>query len=104
MSIKIDAHRQAADADAIERTTTARTSDRASTDRAAADRTAKTQTDRVEVSKDAQLMTSALKAANDTGSIRHDVVERMRKLLDSGELGKDSSKLADALIDHMLNK
>jgi anti-sigma28 factor (negative regulator of flagellin synthesis) len=32
------------------------------------------------------------------------VIERMRKLLDSGELGSDSGKLADALIDHMLNK
>ncbi|MGH9373615.1 MAG: flagellar biosynthesis anti-sigma factor FlgM [Vicinamibacterales bacterium] len=98
MTIKIDANRQVADADATRRATTPRTGDRASADRAA------TKTDRVEVSSGAQLMTRALKAATDTPTVRHDVVERMRKLLDSGELGKDSGKLADALIDHMLKK
>jgi flagellar biosynthesis anti-sigma factor FlgM len=102
MSIKIDANRQAAEAEATRRAVAARTNDRASTDRTSADRAV--QTDRVEVSKDAQLMTSALKAASESSAVRHDVVERMKKLLDAGEIGKDSSKLADALIDHMLNK
>jgi flagellar biosynthesis anti-sigma factor FlgM len=100
MTIKIDGNRAAGDADGLRRVDTTRTADR---DRAAAERTS-SQTDRVEVSKDAQLMTSALKAASGPSEIRHDVVERMRKLLDSGELGRDSEKLADALIDHMLTK
>jgi flagellar biosynthesis anti-sigma factor FlgM len=98
MSIKIDGNRPAGDADATYKVGTPRTQDRVSSDRSTL------QGDRVEVSKDAQLMTSALKAAQESSPIRHDVVERMRKLLDSGELGKDSGKLADALIDHMLNK
>ncbi len=98
MSIKIDGNRPAGDADAARRVGSTRTHDRASGDRSTL------QGDRVEVSKDAQLMTSALKAAQDASPIRHEVVERMRKLLDSGELGKDSEKLADALIDRMLNK
>jgi flagellar biosynthesis anti-sigma factor FlgM len=98
MTIKIDANRLTGETDATQRVGTGRTQERVSTDRPAASG------DRVEVSKDAQLMTSALKAANDAPAIRHDVVERMRKLLESGELGKDSGKLADALIDHMINK
>jgi flagellar biosynthesis anti-sigma factor FlgM len=102
MTIKIDANRSTADAEAA-RQVAGRTPDRASTDRAAIDRSS-ARTDRVEVSRDAQLMTRALKAAGDSSAIRHDVVERMRRLLDSGELGKDSTRLADALIDHMLNK
>jgi flagellar biosynthesis anti-sigma factor FlgM len=98
MSIKIDGNRPTGDADATHRVGTSRTQERVAQERTAV------QGDRVEVSKDAQLMTSALKAAQESSAIRHDVVERMRKLLESGELGKDSGKLADALIDHMLNK
>jgi flagellar biosynthesis anti-sigma factor FlgM len=101
MTIKIDANRPTGDAEATRQA--GRTPDRTAADRAAVDRTS-TKTDRVEVSRDAQLMTRALKAAGDSSAIRHDVVERMRRLLDSGELGKDSSKLADALIDHMTNR
>ena len=98
MTIKIDGSRLTGDTDATRRVGSGRTQDRTAADRAGA------QTDRVEVSKDAKLMTSALKAANDSATVRHDVVERMRRLLDSGELGRDSGKLADALIDHMLTK
>jgi len=98
MTIKIDANRVTGETESTRRVGTGRTQERTSTDRSSV------QGDRVEVSKDAKLMTSALKAANDSSTVRHDVIERMRRLLDSGELGKDSSKLADALIDHMLNK
>ena len=98
MTIKIDGNRPSGDTDAARKVGAGRTQDRNATARSAA------RTDRVEVSKDAQLMTNALRAANDSSAIRQDVVERMRKLLDAGELGADSGKLADALIDHMLNK
>ena len=98
MTIKIDANRVTGETESTRRVGAGRTQERTSADRSSV------QGDRVEVSKDAKLMTSALKAANDSSTVRHDVIERMRRLLDSGELGKDSSKLADALIDHMLNK
>jgi flagellar biosynthesis anti-sigma factor FlgM len=102
MSMKIDGNRPAgstSDAEATRRLDQARK---------AAERTAvERQTDkgdRVEVSKDAQLMTSALKAAQEAPAIRQDVVERARQALDKGEVGKDSQKLADRLIDALLNR
>ena len=99
--MKIDANRIPGQAEATRKTEATKT-DRATTDRAAKSETPKA--DRVEVSEDARLMTSALKAANDAPAVRQDLVERMRKLLESGELGKDSAKVADKLIDHLLNK
>jgi flagellar biosynthesis anti-sigma factor FlgM len=100
MSMKIDGNRLTSDVDAARKADAARTAEKkAETDRAAA-----AKTDRVEVSKDAQLMTSAVKAAQDAPAVRHDVVERMRKALEAGEIGQDSGRLADRLIDSMLNK
>ncbi len=62
--------------------------------------------DRVEVSGDVKqvqsLVTSAVKAANDLPDIRPDAVARGRARLESGELGADANKLADALIDDLL--
>jgi flagellar biosynthesis anti-sigma factor FlgM len=104
MTIKINGNRPE-DMDGTRRVATARPEDAPSSNRTAAQTSlAAAKTDRVEVSKDAQLMTSALKAANDSSSIRHDMVDRMRQLLDAGEIGRDTGKVADALIDHMLNK
>ena len=60
--------------------------------------------DSVAVSSDAALASSAVKAANESPDIRPDVVERMKQLRDSGELGRDVGKLADSLIDAMLGK
>lgn len=60
--------------------------------------------DRVEVSPDAKLMTAALDAVKKTPAIRTELVERLREKLNSGELGKDSAKLADRLIDDLLNR
>jgi len=59
--------------------------------------------DRVEVSADAQVLASALNAAEKTPAIRTDVVERARQKLNAGEIGQDSGKLADRLIDDLLN-
>jgi flagellar biosynthesis anti-sigma factor FlgM len=103
MTMKIDGNRTPGNADATRRLETPKTVERTGTDRATA-KTDNQKTDRVEVSSDARLMTSALKAANDAPAIRQDAVERARKLLESGELGKDSAKVADKLIDDLLGK
>lgn len=58
--------------------------------------------DRVDVSSDAQLLSSAVRAANDAPEIRPAVVEAAKQKLISGELGADADRLADRLIDHML--
>ena len=61
-------------------------------------------TDRVEVSSDAQLMSSALQQANKAPAIRQDVVERARQKLAAGEVGNDPLRLADRMIDSMLGR
>ena len=99
MTMKIDGNRLTPDIDSTRRAEQTRQAEKTS-----AERTAAAKTDRVEVSKDAQLVAAALKAANDAPAVRQDVVDKMRKLMESGELGKDSGKLADRLIDHLLNK
>jgi flagellar biosynthesis anti-sigma factor FlgM len=58
--------------------------------------------DRVEVSPDAQLLNTAVKAVNDAPEIRADVVAAAKQKLLSGELGNDAERLAERLIDHML--
>ena len=102
MSMKIDGNRQAgatSDAEATKRLDQARKAERTAVERQQTDKS-----DRVEVSKDAQLMTSALKAAQDAPAVRQDVVERARQALERGEIGNDSAKLADKLIDTLLNR
>ena len=61
-------------------------------------------TDRVEVSSDAKLMASALKAATEPTTVRADVVEAMKQKLAAGEIGKDSGRLADRIIDDLLKE
>ena len=58
--------------------------------------------DRVDVSPDAQLLNSAVKAANEAPEIRADVVAAAKQKLLSGELGADADRLANRMIDHML--
>ena len=58
--------------------------------------------DRVDVSSDAQLLNTAVKAANEAPEIRPAVVEAAKQKLISGELGADAERLANRLIDHML--
>src|SRR5688572_5785209 len=97
MTIKIDGGRQAAETEATRRIDTSRKPDGGKASTAAG------KADRVEMSSNAQLMNEALKAANDAPSVRKDVVERARKALDAGQVGQDSSALADKLIDDLLN-
>jgi flagellar biosynthesis anti-sigma factor FlgM len=61
-------------------------------------------TDRVEVSSDAKLMGAALKAATDAPAIRTDLVEAMKQKLAAGEIGKDSGRLADRIIDDLIKE
>jgi flagellar biosynthesis anti-sigma factor FlgM len=62
--------------------------------------------DRVDVSADAKkvqgLVADAVKAVNALPDIRAEAVARGRAKLESGELGADAGKLADALIDDIL--
>jgi flagellar biosynthesis anti-sigma factor FlgM len=61
-------------------------------------------TDRVELSSDAQLASSAARAAANAPAIRQDVVEQARQKLLAGQIGQDPLKLADRLIDHLLER
>ena len=69
-----------------------------------ADRSGDSGSDRVQLSSDAQLASSAVRAANDAPSIRQDVVDRARQKLAAGQVGQDTMKLADRLIDHLLER
>jgi flagellar biosynthesis anti-sigma factor FlgM len=64
------------------------------------------QGDRVDVSADAKqvqsLISNAVKAAQDLPDVRPEAVARGRAKLESGDLGADAGKLADALIDDLL--
>ena len=60
--------------------------------------------DRVEVSSDARLMSSALQQAQKAPAIRQDVVERARQKLAAGEVGNDPQRLADRMIDSLLSR
>src|SRR6185369_16052853 len=62
--------------------------------------------ERVDVSADAKkaqgLVADAVKAVQALPDIRAEAVARGRAKLESGELGADANKLADALIDDIL--
>ena len=102
--MKIDQNRQSADTNATDRLNKALQTEKA--DKASkAGTTGTTKTgDRVEMSDDAKLMTSALDAAKKAPEVRPEAVERAKKLLESGQLGADAGKLADSIIDDLLKK
>jgi flagellar biosynthesis anti-sigma factor FlgM len=60
--------------------------------------------DKVQVSTTGQLAATAAAAANAVPDLRPDAVERGRALLERGELGRDAERLADALIDSLLDR
>jgi flagellar biosynthesis anti-sigma factor FlgM len=93
--MRIDRQQQTAQTEATRLETTrqnARTGDKAGA-----------KTDRLEVSKDAQLVSTALKTASTTPDIRPDVVERAKKALEAGKVGNDSRALADKMLDSLLS-
>jgi flagellar biosynthesis anti-sigma factor FlgM len=55
--------------------------------------------DHVRLSNDVQLVKAATAAAQQTPDVRQDVVDRMKALLDQGQIGNDANRLAGALID-----
>lgn len=69
-----------------------------------ADKTAAGGADKVELSSAAQLMAAAFKATSDTPAVRTEVVEAMKQKLAAGEIGNDSGRLADRLIDDLLKR
>jgi flagellar biosynthesis anti-sigma factor FlgM len=94
MSMRIDRQQQTAQTEATRLETSrqnARTADRTGA-----------KTDRLEVSKDAQLVSTALKTASSTPDIRADVVERAKKALEAGQVGNDSQALANKMLDNLL--
>jgi len=60
--------------------------------------------DSLQLSADAQLLHSALKAAAEAPAVRADKVEEVRQKLASGDIGKDAARLADRLIDDLLER
>ena len=61
-------------------------------------------TDKVEVSSDAKLFAAAVRATSEPTPVRADVVEAMKQKLAAGEIGKDSGRLADRIIDDLLKE
>lgn len=100
--VKIEANRPAQDGEATE--ALKRTVGEPRVQRSGVDRLSGENRDRVEVSPDAQLMTTALSATQKTPAIRTELVERLRQKLNAGEVGRDSGTLADRLIDDLLNR
>jgi flagellar biosynthesis anti-sigma factor FlgM len=99
--VKIDGNRPAdpGAAEALKRAVSEQRVQRSGVDKTATDRR-----DRVEVSPDAQLLKTALDEAQKSPAIRTELVERLREKLNAGELGKDAGKLADRLIDDLLDR
>jgi len=91
--MKIDGNRLNLDQAALQRL------ERAATDAPKPATASRTSTgDTVQVSADAALANTAVKAIHDAPEIRTALVDRMRALLASGELGNDAGQLADSLI------
>ena len=58
--------------------------------------------DLVELSPQAQLVGRAVHTASAGPAVREDKVEGARQKLAAGEIGQDAERLADRLIDHLL--
>jgi len=61
-------------------------------------------TDTVEVSSDAKLFVAAVKEASAPAPVRTELVEAMKQKLAAGEIGNDSGRLADRIIDDLLKE
>jgi flagellar biosynthesis anti-sigma factor FlgM len=59
--------------------------------------------DQLTLSQAAQLLKEAQDAASAGPAVRSDLVARMRALLAEGKIGDDAARLADAIIDDVLN-
>lgn len=96
--MKIDQNRASLDTLGGVRSEQIRDERAAAAEKAAEDRRA----DQVRVSTTGQLAASAAAAANEAPDVRPEAVARGKALLESGALGADPARLADALIDSLL--
>jgi flagellar biosynthesis anti-sigma factor FlgM len=101
MSMRIDGQPQPADAEGARRLEQTNAADRPSGPGSAR---SSVSSDRVEVSSDAQLLAAAIRAAEDAPAVRPEAVERARRALADGTLGRDSNRLADRIIDSLLSE
>jgi flagellar biosynthesis anti-sigma factor FlgM len=103
-AMKIDGNRLTQDTDATKATDAARKlADRFVT-KTATERPATSGTDKVELSSDAKLLAAALKATDEPTAVRTDVVDAMKRKLAAGEIGTDSGRLADRILDEFLKR
>jgi flagellar biosynthesis anti-sigma factor FlgM len=75
---------------------------RVETDRADRATNSDKRSDAVRLSPEAQLTAKAVADATRPEAVRADQVEQAKKLLASGELGKNADRLADAIIDRTI--
>ena len=102
--MKIEGNRQTQDTEGTEASKRAAAAFDKAVKRTVTDTSSTTSRDRVEVSADAQLMTSALTATQKSPAVRTELVERLRQKFTAGEIGNDSGRLADRMIDDLLNR
>src|SRR5687767_5665388 len=104
--MKIEGNRPTVDSEQLKRADAAKVQDAAKANAKATDRVAADKADRVDVSDSAKqvqgLVADAVKSAQALPDIRPEAVARGRAKLESGELGADAGKLADALINDLL--
>jgi flagellar biosynthesis anti-sigma factor FlgM len=100
MSMKIDGHRQPADADQTRRLESATAVDRAGKSGTPSERAG----DRVEVSAEMRLVNAAREAVLALPDVRPEAVERGRRALELGTLGADADRLADRMIASLLDE
>jgi hypothetical protein len=98
MAIRIDGNRSTPDTEATRR------AEAAQKQASAASSGQVSGSDRLEVSGTAHLLAAALQAANDAPSARPDAIERARELLRSGDLGRDTQALAEAIVDRLIEE
>ena len=73
-------------------------------DTAKAQRQTRAGADQVEISTEAALLAEALQIADSTPDVRQALVEQMRERLANGKVGDDVVKLADSMIDRLLEQ
>lgn len=67
-------------------------------------RGARDASDRLDLSGEAAVLATAMRAAERFPDVRHALVERMQQKLANGEVGQDSARLADRMIDVLLEQ
>lgn len=58
--------------------------------------------DALTLSPEAQLLKTLAAQSSEPPAIRQEVVDRMKALLDAGQIGHDAGALADAIIDDLI--